>query len=749
MSTLEDLLQGLLEGSLSPSDMENSQPVMKLQNKLAEEKNRLSSHRGARLWFQYMEMVDLLCQFIKAESLGNWTLHLQCLYDMVPYLAASGHNLYVKCVHLYLQKMLVLEEKHPEVYRHFKNGNHIVRRSDRLWGGISTDLAIEQCLMRNLKTRGGLTRGRGFTETQRLIWVLSAPACAEMNEAMQNLTGETFITSEQHKETSKARMEKDYQDVQSLIQYLAPRNPFSPTLRNIATGMAAHPSVNCDIAKEVGDQILNSMIGQKVAAYTFHKRNQAVTMSKEASVKIKDEVVHIDPMLLFQRLVIAGTRCGDLNEVFKHELCSYPPAMFESPLMMKEAHKASLADSIWSSEIEAAPKPQEQVLFVLDGGALLHRIPWTKGSTFEDILGMYTAYITHRYHRATAVFDGYLDSPSTKDCTHKRRSGGRLGAVVHFDPTMVLQTKKDEFLSNTKNKQRFINMLGFRLEAIGCQVHHAKGDADVLVVETAVACAEKNDTVVVADDTDILVLLIHHASQVRHNIWFKPNAKKKKGERCWNIAATRQSLGTTVCSNILFSRAFLGFDTTSRLHGIGKHKAVSKLKDEVFSKQAAVFMNPESKMEDIINAGNCAMVSVYNGDINEDLDSLRLRRFYEKTTSSTVTVAPCILPPSSGATKYHSLRVFHQVQVWLGNEKNVPPEKWGWKISDGSMIPILTDKPPAPEELLKGIRCSCKTGCHSLRCTCRRNGLECSVACGECRGVCLNIQGLPPEEDDM
>jgi hypothetical protein len=225
--------------------------------------------------------------------------------------------------------------------------------------------------------------------------------------------------------------------------------------------------------------------------------------------------------------------------------------------------------------------------------------------------------------------------------------------------------------------------------------------------------------------------------------------ESKKGKRCWNIAATRHYLGTTICSSILFSHAFHGCDTTSRLYGIGKNKAVSKLNDKAFSHQAAVFMHSQSKMEDVINARKCAIVAVYNGDIGEDLDSLRLRRFYEKTTSSTVAVAPWVLPPTSAAAKYHSLRVYHQPQVWLGHEQYVPPEQWGWKTSDGNMVPILTDKPPAPEELLQGISCSCKTGCHSLRYSCRQNGLECSIACGECRGVCSNIQVLPSEEEEI
>ena len=96
-------------------------------------------------------------------------LHLKSTSDMLPYLAAAGHNHYTKSCHLYLQRMDKLEDTHPTVYQAFQSGMHVVRRSDRFWAGLSTDLVIEQELMRSLKTSGGLTNGSGMTEAQRSL----------------------------------------------------------------------------------------------------------------------------------------------------------------------------------------------------------------------------------------------------------------------------------------------------------------------------------------------------------------------------------------------------------------------------------------------------------------------------------------------------------------------------------------------------------------------------------------------------
>ena len=43
-----------------------------------------------------------------------------------------------------------------------------------------------------------ITRGRGVGKFQRVIWLLSAPVRAEINETIQRLTGTSYETSEQH-----------------------------------------------------------------------------------------------------------------------------------------------------------------------------------------------------------------------------------------------------------------------------------------------------------------------------------------------------------------------------------------------------------------------------------------------------------------------------------------------------------------------------------------------------------------------
>ena len=147
-----------------------------------------------------------------------------------------------------------------------------------------------------------------------------------------------------------ARQVHDWKDTLTVLQYLQEQNPFSldPSLRSISTGMHAYPTVNVDEAVAVEDMILTEMNGTTPAVNTFQKKNQVVTLGlKSSSVKIDGDRIPIDPLLLFQRLTTVMQSSYDLELAFKHEFCSYLPALFDSSLLLHEADMPALADTVW------------------------------------------------------------------------------------------------------------------------------------------------------------------------------------------------------------------------------------------------------------------------------------------------------------------------------------------------------------------------------------------------------------------
>ena len=114
-----------------------------------------------------------------------------------------------------------------------------------------------------------------------------------------------------------------------------------------------------------------------------------------------------------------------------------------------------------------------------------------------------------------------------------------------------------------------------------------------------------------------------------------------------------------------------------------------------------------------------------------------------------IQVDPKNLPPTSAAAKFHSYRVFLQINQWKNSDCNMMPESWGWPHTESGLIPILTDQPPAPEELLKIIRCNCSGDCFSAKCSCKKHSMKCSIACGQCcRSACSNASEFVEEDDD-
>ena len=141
---LSNLHDSVLNNQMTVEGVLDECITEEMHKKFTDFQQELSESRTAKLWIQYLDMVGIILEFIKAERTANFNLHLKSLFDMLPYLAASGHHLYTKSAYIYLQTMYKLEDTHPSVFSKFQQGYHVVRRSERFWGGLSTDLVIEQ-----------------------------------------------------------------------------------------------------------------------------------------------------------------------------------------------------------------------------------------------------------------------------------------------------------------------------------------------------------------------------------------------------------------------------------------------------------------------------------------------------------------------------------------------------------------------------------------------------------------------------
>ena len=162
--------------------------------------------------------------------------------------------------------------------------------------------------------------------------------------------------------------------------------------------------------------------------------------------------------------------------------------------------------------IQAIPEPAH---FVIDGGHLLHLISWPKDATYtyQQVLDTYVSYVRNHYGSGShVVFDGYSDMMTTKDAERQRRASHLASSDIIFERTMKVTTPQTAFLHNARNKSSLIKFLMDDLECNRINVAQHRGDTDSLIVSTALAlCDQEKSVIVVATDTNILVMLISQA----------------------------------------------------------------------------------------------------------------------------------------------------------------------------------------------------------------------------------------------
>jgi len=253
------------------------------------------------------------------------------------------------------------------------------------------------------------------------------------------------------------------------------------------------------------------------------------------------------------------------------------------------------------------------VHYVVDGGFLLHLLNWPCGSTYGQLAQGCADFVIRKFGHCTVVFDGYCSGPSTKDVSHLRRaSKEQPSRDFAFDSDMVVCESKNKFLGNAQNKQRFINLLSSILSEHKVETVCAKGDADCLIVKTALDIAKGNNVAVVGDDTDLLVLLLFHAVPVSGHSVFFTSAKASSAKtmtKVWDVFAVKRSLGENICQLLPSAHALEGCDSTSSLFAVGKSQVLKKANNSTaFREQAAVFSSIKSSKDAIAGAGEKALL---------------------------------------------------------------------------------------------------------------------------------------------
>lgn len=85
----------------------------------------------------------------------------------------------------------------------------------------------------------------------------------------------------------------------------------------------------------------------------------------------------------------------------------------------------------------------------------------------------------------------------------------------------------------------------------------------------------------------------------------------------------------------------------------------------------SIFLDENANGNNIDNAGQLFITTLYADKYEEimSLDKLRYQLFAKSLMKKSFNLN--YLPPTQAAARQHSLRTYHQIQMWIGNEKNL------------------------------------------------------------------------------
>ena len=105
----------------------------------------------------------------------------------------------------------------------------------------------------------------------------------------------------------------------------------------------------------------------------------------------------------------------EMEDYMGYELAKHPPSLFARGVISRTAKSA--LGTFLKSKVDVHGKG------VLDGGHLLHVVPWPTVATYNQVCEAYVTYTVRHYGGQSAVvFDGYGRPASTTAVEQQRRA---------------------------------------------------------------------------------------------------------------------------------------------------------------------------------------------------------------------------------------------------------------------------------------------------------------------------------------
>ncbi|XP_071477249.1 uncharacterized protein [Diadema antillarum] len=455
-------------------------------------------------------------------------------------------------------------------------------------------------------------------------------------------------------------------------------------------------------------------------------------------------------------------RDGDPTVFFSHENQVHPPSLSIGGKLRLTSSKSKLLTCLDTNGQGEPPAHIDCKIF--DGAALVHGLPTSSVSTFEDYARTVFKPILDReltgIKRLDLVWDRYL-ACSIKESTRQKRGSGLRRKVA---PTTKMPANWKDFLQDSTNKEELFAFLTQRVAELECPKEKelyvtsgtsviARGDcepmadctheeADTRITVHLQHAVERGSRKIVIRtvDTDVLVILIGQFPSlfIEHpdiDIWVAFGVGKNFCH--YNINNICKHLGDDKSRALPLFHAYTGCDTTSCFLGKGKKSAWRVWKSYPEVTQAFLhFVDHPFQAVDVSSEHISCLerFTVLMYDVTSNLVSVNeaRRELFCKRKRNLENI-----PPTQDALLQHIKRVLYQSGIWTTcrqAQSAVPsPEGWGWTMEDGHWAPVWLTIPEAAKACKELIKCGCRAeaGCVS-RCKCSKAGLPCTELCSCC-----------------
>ena len=217
---------------------------------------------------------------------------------------------------------------------------------------------------------------------------------------------------------------------------------------------------------------------------------------------------------------------------------------------------------------------------------------------------------------------------------------------------------------------------------------------------------------VVADDTDVLIMLLYHyySQSLTIPMILLPTKSRRL---VIDIKATVSKIGE-LCLELLPAHALSGCDQTAMHHGIGKMRVWKAVKNDKCS--LSMLGDLTADMDALVSQATKFMSNCYGVNKVDSMTDARVKVWISKTGKKTLSKMPkiCSLPPTSEAFRENVKRAHLQCAIWkraLQEPPNVDPTGYGWERDEEkkSLEPVTlpSTKKPATDYMIRVVLFLC------------------------------------------